>query len=172
MSGPRSTSPDDCPQRLAPGDVVEAHYKRFGYLPWIVREVSDIDDKMQQVMASYPGRGSLRFVWHGEHCRDGHGHGMRFYFVSRPEGPVHPPTPTDEREWLSMSSAPKDGTELLLLVERRAGVPGRCLVGHYMRGGHCIEDHPPIAEGWYFWNGMMFDNAAKPTGWLPIPRNR
>lgn len=171
MSRARSTSPDDCPQQLAPGDVVEASFKQH-YLQWIVREVRDLEDDKQQVLASYPGRGSLRFVWSGGHCRDGHGHGMRFYFVRRPEGPIHPPLPTDERAWLSMSSAPKDGTEVLLLVERRAGIPGRCLVGHYMPGGHCIEDHPPVSQGWYFWNGLMFDIAANPIGWLPIPRNR
>lgn len=70
--------------------------------------------------------------------------------------------------WNSMDTAPKDGTEILIEVELRAGVGGRCLVGHYMRGGHCIEDHPPIAEGWYFWNGCAFDKAAKPIRWRHI----
>ncbi|GEM_PF-1537206 len=72
-------------------------------------------------------------------------------------------------DWRSMDTAPLDGREVLLQVELRAGMPGRCLVGHYMPGGHCIEDHPPIAQGWYFWDGREFDLASKPTGWLPLP---
>ncbi len=73
-------------------------------------------------------------------------------------------------EWQPISTAPKDGTEVLLAVKFRAGIPGRCLVGHWMRGGHCIEDHPPIAEGWYFWNGCLFDEAAEPLYWQPLPK--
>jgi len=69
----------------------------------------------------------------------------------------------------SMDSAPKDGREVILKVARRAGISGCFLVGHYMPGGHCIEDHPAIAAGWYFWNGLMFDKAADPIGWCPLP---
>jgi hypothetical protein len=76
--------------------------------------------------------------------------------------------PTAPR-WQSMETAPKDGTEVLLRVKLRAGMPGRCLVGHYMEGGHCIEDHPPIDRGWYFWNGSMFDRAAEPVEWMALP---
>lgn len=68
-----------------------------------------------------------------------------------------------------METAPKDGREVVLKVKLRAGTPGKYLVGHYMGGGHCIEDHPPIDAGWYFWNGRMFDRAAEPVGWMPIP---
>ena len=68
-----------------------------------------------------------------------------------------------------METAPRDGTEVLLKVESRAGISGKCLVGHWMPGGHCIEDHPEIAAGWYFWNGRMFDKASKPTHWMPLP---
>ena len=77
--------------------------------------------------------------------------------------------------WLPIETIPKDGHgdpkpgEFLLLVERRAGVSGKCLVGHWMPGGLCIEDHPPIARGWYFWNGSMFDKASEPTHWMPLP---
>lgn len=72
--------------------------------------------------------------------------------------------------WSPMSTAPLDGTEVVLLVERRAGVTGCMLVGHYMPGGHCIEDHPPIDRGWYFWTGTAFDVAAKPLRWMPLPK--
>ena len=71
--------------------------------------------------------------------------------------------------WQPMGSAPRDGTEVLLRVDRRAGIPGSCLVGHYMPRGHCIKDHPVIDSGWYFWTGMMFDKASKPVLWMPIP---
>lgn len=72
--------------------------------------------------------------------------------------------------WQNMDTAPKDGTEVLLRVKMRAGIPNGHLVGHYMAGGHCIEDHPPIDAGWYFWNGCMFDNAAVPFEWHPLPQ--
>lgn len=68
-----------------------------------------------------------------------------------------------------MESAPRDGTEVLLVVAYRAGINHKMLVGHYQRGGLCIDDHPPIAEGWYFWNGCMFDRAAQPTHWMYLP---
>jgi hypothetical protein len=68
-----------------------------------------------------------------------------------------------------MDCAPLDGKEVLLKVESRAGIPGKMLVGHYMPGGHCIEDHPPIDRGWYFWNGCSFDLASKPIAWMPLP---
>lgn len=68
-----------------------------------------------------------------------------------------------------MTTAPKDGRELILKVERRAGIRHKYLIGHYQPGGHCIDDHPPIDEGWYFWNGLLFDKAANPIGWLELP---
>lgn len=68
-----------------------------------------------------------------------------------------------------MKDAPDNGEEVLLMVKRRAGMPGKFLVGHYQKGGHCIDDHPPIAAGWYFWNGYLFDVASEPVGWLPLP---
>jgi|SRR6187399_1543215 len=74
-----------------------------------------------------------------------------------------------QHQWRPMSTAPRDGTEVILVVEKRAGIPHQQLVGHWMPGGHCIEDHPPIAEGWYFWNGCMFDKASKPLAWMPSP---
>lgn len=74
-----------------------------------------------------------------------------------------------ESPWERMDTAPKDGREVILVVKRRAGIPFGQLVGHYMAGGHCIEGNPSIAEGWYFWNGCMFDKAAEPLMWMPLP---
>ena len=71
--------------------------------------------------------------------------------------------------WEKMDTAPKDGREVILLVSKRAGIPHRTLVGHWMGGGHCIEDHPPISAGWYFWNGNSFDKASEPLLWMPLP---
>lgn len=71
-------------------------------------------------------------------------------------------------DWQPMSTAPRD-REVLLVVKKRAGIPRGMLVGHYMEGGHCIEDHPPIDEGWYFWNGCMFDKASEPIAWTALP---
>lgn len=71
--------------------------------------------------------------------------------------------------WHPIENAPKDGTEVLLCVKRRAGIAHGFLVGHWMPGGCCIKDHPPISQGWYFWNGSMFDRASDPTHWMPLP---
>lgn len=73
------------------------------------------------------------------------------------------------QEWRSMDTAPLDGREVILRVKMRAGIPFGILVGHFMGGGHCIEDHPPIARGWYFWTGRVFDEAAEPIEWMPLP---
>jgi hypothetical protein len=62
-----------------------------------------------------------------------------------------------------MDDAPRDGTELLLIVENKHGL-WCMLVGHYMPGGHCIEDHPAIDSGWYFWN--MSEVGAEKRTWL------
>lgn len=77
--------------------------------------------------------------------------------------------PVKQEGWLPIETAPKDGSEVILMVKSRAGIAKGFLVGHYMEGGHCIEDHPPIDSGWYFWNGRMFDKASEPTHWMPLP---
>ena len=74
-----------------------------------------------------------------------------------------------EREWQPIETAPRDGREVILAVAMRAGIPHGVLVGHFMPGGHCIDDHPAIDGGWYFWNGCMFDKAANPTHWMEMP---
>jgi len=66
--------------------------------------------------------------------------------------------------WRPMKTAPRDGSEILLFAR------GKFYVAHYMPGGHCIEDHPPIDEGWYFNAGSMFDKAMTPMAWLPLPQ--
>lgn len=73
------------------------------------------------------------------------------------------------RKWSPIGTAPKDGREVLLRVKLRAGILGRMLVGHYLPGGHCVEDHPPIDRGWYLWNGSLFDKTSEPTHWMPLP---
>lgn len=71
--------------------------------------------------------------------------------------------------WQPIATAPLDGREVILAVKSRAGIRHGVLVGHFMEGGHCIEDHPAIERGWYFWNGCMFDRASAPTHWMPLP---
>lgn len=71
--------------------------------------------------------------------------------------------------WRPMDTAPKDGTEVLLKVEHHPSTQKEHVVGHYMPGGHCIEDHPAIAEGWYYWNGSYFGPVSNPVKWMPIP---
>ena len=78
--------------------------------------------------------------------------------------------PAYEDGWcFDMDEAPRDGTEIVIQVKSRAGISGGFLIGHWMNGGHCIEDHPPISQGWYFWNGCMFDRASEPTAWRHLP---
>lgn len=47
----------------------------------------------------------------------------------------------------------------------------RVVVAHWMPGGHCIEDHPPIARGWYYDNGGEVIQFATetPMDWAPLP---
>lgn len=71
--------------------------------------------------------------------------------------------------WLPMGTAPKDGTEVLLDLPLDKSRARRAVIGHYMKGGHCIEDHPAIDRGWYFWTGRMFDKAPDPAGWMRLP---
>lgn len=66
-----------------------------------------------------------------------------------------------------MEDAPREG-ECLVYAER-AGCMG-WVVAHWMPGGHCIEDHPPIDPGWYRWAGSDFSRLpAEPVAWAPLP---
>ena len=53
-------------------------------------------------------------------------------------------------QWQPIETAPKDGEEIIL---RNAS--WNRVLAHWMPGGHCIEDHPPIDAGWYFWTGKQ-----------------
>lgn len=79
--------PDDTPDCLVPGDVVEASIRQH-YVRWIVRSVDG-----KTVVASAPGRGSVRFQWFAPEHRWGEGHGHKFYFVR------HAKTPTSGSTW-------------------------------------------------------------------------
>lgn len=72
-------------------------------------------------------------------------------------------------QWRPIDDEAKSGKEVLVLVKQRAGMPYCQLVGHWMVGGHCIDDHPPIEAGFYFWSGLMFDKASEPLLWMPLP---
>lgn len=65
--------------------------------------------------------------------------------------------------WQTMETAPKDGTEVIVENVQLCRV-----LAHWQPGGHCIEDHPAIAAGWYFWNGHMYDVFRTPMRWLPV----
>ena len=97
--------------KLRVGDVIEASFKKR-YLPWIVREVEDIDKHSQRVVASHPGRGSVRVEWrHMEHTSSlppsqprGTGHGMTFYLKTRSQ-PVNPMSETWQKNQSKIAEA-------------------------------------------------------------------
>ena len=94
-------------------------------------------------------------------------------FCGCPRGAVDPellPKVQAGKSWLPISTFPKNergepkpGEVLLKLAS------GITVVGHWMPGGFCIEDHPSIEAGWYTWAGSMFDLAHQPTHWMPLP---
>lgn len=63
--------------------------------------------------------------------------------------------------WHDMSTAPKDGTEIILENANYCRV-----LAHWMPGGHCIDDHPPIDRGWYFFDGNQFAVFKEPKRWM------
>ena len=70
-------------------------------------------------------------------------------------------------DWQPIDTVPRSG-EVLLRVQR-AGCMGR-MVAHWLPGGHCIEDHPPVDAGWYFWSGYNFRPLSdQPTHWASLP---
>ena len=71
-------------------------------------------------------------------------------------------------QWQPIETAPKDGDEIIL---RNAS--WNRVLAHWMPGGHCIEDHPSIDAGWYFWTGNRYDVFKTPEVWrhayIPTP---
>ena len=63
-------------------------------------------------------------------------------------------------QWQPIETAPKDGEQIIL---RNAS--WNRVLAHWMPGGHCIEDHPPIDAGWYFWTGKQYDVFKNPEVW-------
>lgn len=93
------TSPSVVPKFLQVGDVVESAF-RGCYVPWIVREVNPFDVEglpgrytrsRQNVVASHPGRGAVRFTWCGDNGLTRYGvagtvgRSTKFFFAYRPE---------------------------------------------------------------------------------------
>ena len=68
--------------------------------------------------------------------------------------------------WQPIETAPKDATEVLLLVEKD-GVK-HPLVAHWAYGGG--EDQPSFGPAWFEWDGYGYRGIhGKPTHWAPIP---
>ena len=67
---------------------------------------------------------------------------------------------TDNRVWLPMCEAPKDASEVEVMLD-----DGRIVIAHYacdLSG----EEQPPF-KGWFLHNGYYF-GEINPTGWRPI----
>ena len=75
----RSCDEYGAPRVLEVGDRVAVSIKGK-YHRFIVREVIERDDDDQDVVASYPGKGAVRFVWDHTNCI-GKGHRRTFHFV-------------------------------------------------------------------------------------------
>lgn len=93
------TTPSVVPEFLEVGDVVESDFRGY-YVPWIVREVNAFDaeglpgeytKRRQNVVASHPGRGAVRFSWYGDNGLSRYGiagtpgRSIKFFFAYRPE---------------------------------------------------------------------------------------
>jgi len=69
--------------------------------------------------------------------------------------------------WQPIETAPKDATEILLLVEKDG--MKHPIVAHWAHGGG--EDQPPFGPAWFRWTGWDFAEVIhKPTHWAPIPK--
>lgn len=67
--------------------------------------------------------------------------------------------------WKSCDSPPNNPRDVRLVTHA-----GQYMEAHYLTGGHCIEDHPPVEAGWYHWTGTYYDQVPNPAKWMDIPR--
>ncbi len=68
--------------------------------------------------------------------------------------------------WQPIKTAPKNATEILVLLEHKGD--RHVMVAHWAEdlGG---EEQPPF-RGWFFWNVWQFSALpSEPTHWTPIP---
>ena len=95
------------PEFLQVGDVVESAFRSY-YVPWIVREVNqfgaegtpgEYSKRLQNVVASHPGRGAVRFTWYGDNGLTRYGvagtvgRSIKFFFAYRPDPTEHADAP-------------------------------------------------------------------------------
>lgn len=78
-------------------------------------------------------------------------------------------------EWKPIEQAPRDGTEILLLVHTVSDIiPGRLLPGAMVIGSYRERrQHAPSSRGpWWRPNtGTLYDDREylMPTHWMPLP---
>ena len=71
--------------------------------------------------------------------------------------------------WKPIYSAPKNATEILLLVEKNG--ERHALVAHWAEGGG--EDQPRFGPAWFRWTEWGYQEIdSKPTHWAPLPEFR
>lgn len=75
------------------------------------------------------------------------------------------PDEKPESPWKSCVNPPKSPRDVRLVTHT-----GQYMEAHYLAGGHCVEDHPPIAAGWYHWTGTYYEQVSNPAKWMDIPK--
>lgn len=108
----------------------------------------------------------------------------------------HPQAPNDpcavcgklreyaEGRWRDISTAPKDGTVVLLFCPKGDGSPGctyRVTAGNWeidpggitehrdLEGRYISQDEREGWEGWISWDGGFSEDTMMPTHWMPLP---
>lgn len=86
--------------------------------------------------------------------------------------------------WLTIDTAPKDGTVVLLFCPQSDGSPGSeyrvtCGNWHVDPGGTTVyrdadgryidQDDHDYWEGWLSWDGGFSEETMLPTHWMPMP---
>lgn len=69
-----------------------------------------------------------------------------------------PPSPMSEQAWQDITTAPKDGTEILVYVDADTVIGVACFNSYAYRDG-----------GWWGFNWTYEVHEIYPTLWLPIP---